>query len=304
MLTVTDAAAVDRCFEAGIGAEVTLRGRRHRRRPAFFSPVDADRPGRHARRRPLRHRAADQADATSAGSRSSSTAGCRVVLTADKAPQLDASIYHRAGLWPQHARIVQVKSAGGFRAAYDPFAAATIYVDTPGPADSDLTRLPFRRIDPAAVAVRPGPRRAVGGRRRLMPAPTNAAPIRGPHPRIRAVVHVTTRTNWVFVLVETDDDRTRGGRGDARRSRAAGPRRGRGGGAGARRRTRRSDAARPAATPGRVRRDGPQRGDRARSSRRSGTCSGSGSAHRSRSCSAARPRARPAVRQRQPGDPR
>ena len=46
-----------------------------------------------------------------------------------------------------HARIVGVKSAGGFRAAYDPFAAAVFYVDTPGPADSDLTRLPFRKID-------------------------------------------------------------------------------------------------------------------------------------------------------------
>ena len=70
------------------------------------------------------------------------------MLTAEKAPQLDESIFHRAGLWPR-ARPDRRRSSrpAGFRAAYDPFAAAIIYVDTPGPADSDLTRLPFHRID-------------------------------------------------------------------------------------------------------------------------------------------------------------
>jgi microcystin degradation protein MlrC len=39
-----------------------------------------------------------------------------------------------------------VKSAGGFKAVYEPFAAEIMYLDTLGPADSDLTRLPFERI--------------------------------------------------------------------------------------------------------------------------------------------------------------
>jgi microcystin degradation protein MlrC len=41
---------------------------------------------------------------------------------------------------------VQVKSPGGFRAVYGPFAAGICEIDTPGPTDSDLTRLPFRKI--------------------------------------------------------------------------------------------------------------------------------------------------------------
>ena len=145
MLAITDAGAVDRCFEAGVGAEVRLEVGGSLT-PAFFSPITltgrvitlAD--GRYDTELPITR-------PMYGGSRSSSTAGCGSSLTAEKAPQLDESIFHRAGLWPRHARIIGVKSAGGFRAAYDPFAAQIIYVDTPGPADSDLTRLPFHRID-------------------------------------------------------------------------------------------------------------------------------------------------------------
>jgi microcystin degradation protein MlrC len=144
ILTVTDAPAVARCFEAGIGAEVTVHVG-GTQTPAFFSPVAlsgrvvtlAD--GHFLSELPIKPRDVGRIAVVEHGSLS-------VVLTEAKASQLDASIYHRAGLWPEHAKIVQVKSAGGFRAAFDPIAAATIYIDTPGPADSDLTRLPFRRI--------------------------------------------------------------------------------------------------------------------------------------------------------------
>jgi microcystin degradation protein MlrC len=144
ILTVTDAPAVARCFEAGIGAEVMLSVG-GTQTPVFFSPVElsgrvvtlAD--GHFLSELPIKPRDVGRIAVVEHGSLS-------VVLTEAKASQLDASIYHRAGLWPEHAKIVQVKSAGGFRAAFDPIAAATIYIDTPGPADSDLTRLPFRRI--------------------------------------------------------------------------------------------------------------------------------------------------------------
>jgi microcystin degradation protein MlrC len=145
MLALTDAAAVDRCFEAGIGADVELQVGGSLT-PAFFSPITltgrvitlAD--GRYDTELPISPTDVRRIAVVEHG-------GLRVVLTAEKAPQLDESVFHRAGLWPRHARIVGVKSAGGFRAAYDPFAAAIYYVDTPGPADSDLTRLPFRKID-------------------------------------------------------------------------------------------------------------------------------------------------------------
>ncbi len=144
ILTLTDPAAVDLCFKAGVGADVTLRVGGSLT-PDYFSPITlagrvvtlAD--GRYHTEWPVSPADVRRLAVIERGE-------IRVVLTAEKAPQLDASIYHRAGLWPQHAKIVQVKSAGGFRAAYDPISAATIYIDTLGPADSDLTRLPFRRI--------------------------------------------------------------------------------------------------------------------------------------------------------------
>ena len=144
VLVLTDPGAVDRCFEAGVGADVTLRVGGSLT-PQYFSPVTlsgsvitlAD--GRYQTELPITPTDVRRIAVVERG-------GLRVVLTAEKAPQLDESIYHRAGVWPRHARIIQVKSAGGFRAAYDPFAAAIIYIDTIGPADSDLTRLPFQRI--------------------------------------------------------------------------------------------------------------------------------------------------------------
>ena len=144
ILTVTDAPAVARCFEVGVGDEVTVPVG-GTQTPAYFTPVEltgrvvtlAD--GRYLSELPIKPRDVGRIAVVERGSLS-------IVLTEVKASQLDASIYHRAGLWPQHAKIVQVKSAGGFRAAFDPISAATIYIDTLGPADSDLTRLPFRRI--------------------------------------------------------------------------------------------------------------------------------------------------------------
>jgi microcystin degradation protein MlrC len=144
ILTVTDAPAVAACFEAGIGADVTVQVG-GTQTPDFFSPVPlsgrvvtlAD--GRYLSELPIKPRDVGRIAVVEHRSLS-------VVLTEVKASQLDPSIYHRAGLWPQHAKIVQVKSAGGFRAGFDPISAATIYIDTLGPADSDLTRLPFRRI--------------------------------------------------------------------------------------------------------------------------------------------------------------
>ncbi len=104
------------------------------------------------------------------------------------------------------------------------------------------------------------------------------------------VVHVTTRTNWVFVVVETDDDRRGVGEATldghepqvlAEVEAAARGMIGRAGDPG---------VARAPPAPRRVRGDGPQRRRRARSSRRSGTSSGSGSASRCRCCSAGRPK--------------
>ncbi len=69
-----------------------------------------------------------------------------IVLSERKAWHLDTVVYRHVGCELANYRVVQVKSAGGFRFRYEPVAAAIIEIETTGPCDSDLTRLPYHRI--------------------------------------------------------------------------------------------------------------------------------------------------------------
>ena len=51
-----------------------------------------------------------------------------------------------SGLDPRAAQAVLVKSAGQFRGFYTAIAARILELDTPGPVDGVLTRLPFRNL--------------------------------------------------------------------------------------------------------------------------------------------------------------
>lgn len=70
-----------------------------------------------------------------------------VVIVERPASQLDYQLYNRVGLDPREAHIVVTKSAGGYRAFFDPIARQCIDVDTRGPSDSRLERMPFQRVD-------------------------------------------------------------------------------------------------------------------------------------------------------------
>jgi len=60
--------------------------------------------------------------------------------------QWEPEFYRSLGLEPREAKIVVVKSPGGFRAAYEPISAGIVEVETPGISCSDLTALPWERI--------------------------------------------------------------------------------------------------------------------------------------------------------------
>lgn len=60
--------------------------------------------------------------------------------------QWDPELYRSVGLEPRDARIVVVKSPAGFRAAYEPFAAQILLVDTPGVCSSNLRSFPWKRL--------------------------------------------------------------------------------------------------------------------------------------------------------------
>ena len=72
--------------------------------------------------------------------------GLHLIISENPVPQLDLEIYRHVGLDPRAAHVLVAKSAGGYRAFYEPIARECIDVSTPGPADSRLTNMPFRRV--------------------------------------------------------------------------------------------------------------------------------------------------------------
>ena len=143
LLTVTDPAAAQ-AATAAEGTTVTLSLGGTQTSESFqplevTARVEALRDGKFMLELPVRPFDVGRTAVLSIG-------GIRVVVSERKFFHLDAAPYHMAGLEPRTADIVQVKSAGGFRGVYAAFAARIIEMDTPGPCDSDLTRLPFRHI--------------------------------------------------------------------------------------------------------------------------------------------------------------
>lgn len=69
-----------------------------------------------------------------------------LIITEHPVPQLDLEIYQHVGVDPRSAHVLVAKSAGGYRAFFEPIARECIDVLTSGPADSRLIQMPFARI--------------------------------------------------------------------------------------------------------------------------------------------------------------
>ncbi len=69
-----------------------------------------------------------------------------VVVTEFKADGRKLAPYPQHGLDPRDFALVQVKSAGAYRAEFEPIASVVYDLDTRGPWDSELTRMPYQRI--------------------------------------------------------------------------------------------------------------------------------------------------------------
>ena len=145
LLMVSDPAAAAACTRAGVGATVTtpLGGTAN---PAFYSPVEvtgtvaALTDGRY-----MNHyggiRPVDMGPAAllEVGSIS-------IMVTTHRPPMVDYEAYLSVGADPREMRIVQPKSAGAYLEYYEKIATC-IDIDVPGPSGSDLTALPFNRIE-------------------------------------------------------------------------------------------------------------------------------------------------------------
>lgn len=141
---VTDAEAARRCARVGVGEHVRVAVGGAVARD-FFAPVELEgevvglTSGPYASIYPPGPTDAGQVAVLEVGS-------ILVVVTEHPAMQLDRALYERAGIDLSTMRIVGVKSAGGYKAQYEPIAAGTIDIAGHGPSSSELTRLPYRRI--------------------------------------------------------------------------------------------------------------------------------------------------------------
>ncbi len=70
-------------------------------------------------------------------------AGITILLTSNKTAPFDLGQWRSQGVEPTTLNVIVAKAAVAHRAAYDPIAARSFTVDTPGPCSSDLKRLPY-----------------------------------------------------------------------------------------------------------------------------------------------------------------
>lgn len=73
-------------------------------------------------------------------------AGVNIVLTERKTPPFDLGQLRGAGVIPEEQKMIAVKSAVAYRAAYLPIAQGVIEMDTAGLCTANLSRFPYQHI--------------------------------------------------------------------------------------------------------------------------------------------------------------
>ncbi len=72
--------------------------------------------------------------------------GITILLTSRKTPPFDLGQWRSQGIAPEKLKVIGVKAAVAHRRAYDPIAAASYFVDTPGPCSSNVAAFTFRHL--------------------------------------------------------------------------------------------------------------------------------------------------------------
>ncbi len=72
--------------------------------------------------------------------------GITLLLTSRKTPPFDLGQWRSQGLYPERFSVIGVKAAVAHRQAYDPIAAESYTVSTPGACPSDLSLLDYRHV--------------------------------------------------------------------------------------------------------------------------------------------------------------
>jgi microcystin degradation protein MlrC len=69
-----------------------------------------------------------------------------ILLNSIKTAPMDLGQLRSQGIVPETKSVIAVKAAVAHRRAYDPIAAGSYVVKTPGACTSDLTTLPYQRL--------------------------------------------------------------------------------------------------------------------------------------------------------------
>ena len=72
--------------------------------------------------------------------------GINLVLTERKTPPFDLAQLRSVGVIPEQQKLIAVKSAVAYRAAYMPIAAGVVEMDTAGLCSANLSRFPYRHM--------------------------------------------------------------------------------------------------------------------------------------------------------------
>lgn len=151
-IVLADAQAVDICWRAGEKAEVTLAvGAKvdgwHGQPVTVSGTVRALSDGVFECEIPDNHFASFYGSTVHMGrSVWLRVAGVNILLTELKTPPLDLAQLRHIGIIPEAQRMIVVKSAVAYRAAFMPIAADVIEMDTAGLCSANLSRFPYRHL--------------------------------------------------------------------------------------------------------------------------------------------------------------
>jgi microcystin degradation protein MlrC len=144
---IWDAAGVQACVEAGVGARVTLDvgGKvddRHGAPVRVTGTVRTLSDGRFVHRGPMMNGLPGRLGPTAV----LDVSDVRVILITYRWQTLDPEMIRFVGIDPLREKLLVVKSTIHYRAAFEPIAKEIIEVDAPGLSSSNLARFPYRRV--------------------------------------------------------------------------------------------------------------------------------------------------------------
>lgn len=151
-IVLADPEAVDLCWRAGLGTELTLLvggkvNEWHGKPVSVTGVVRALSDGVFECELPDNHFASFYGDTVHMGrSVWLRAGGVNILLTERKTPPLDLAQLRHIGINPETQSMIVVKSAVAWRAAYLPIASATIEMDTAGLCSANLSRFPYQRV--------------------------------------------------------------------------------------------------------------------------------------------------------------